>query len=101
MSAPRSRRPRQDEVIARIRQIAEAAGGTFEAVRRLGPAQAGLRDPPPGRGVLPRRDLHDDRAEALDEISRVLRITDDVLRHMAVRRTGRSSGPVEEPVPVS
>ena len=38
----------------------------------------------------------------LDEVTRVLRITDDVMRHMVVRRTGRSHGKqAEDQAPVS
>ena len=40
--------------------------------------------------------------ETLDEVTRVLRITDDVMRHMVVRRTGRSHGKqAEDQAPVS
>lgn len=39
--------------------------------------------------------------EALAEIERVLKITDEVLRHMATRQITRRTGPAEEPVPVA
>ena len=76
---------RQNEIITRTRELVERGGGTFE-----------------GHDVWGRRRLAyeiDHKAEGtyhlltftaepgtLDEISRVLKITDGVLRHLAVRR---------------
>jgi small subunit ribosomal protein S6 len=97
---PEADEARQEDVIARIRSIVEAAGGQLEAADSLGRQRLAyeilkrseafrwvvtLTAPPP----------------AVEEVDRVLRIHDDVLRHMIVRRTGRSTGPVEETVPVS
>jgi len=76
---------RQNEIVTRTRELVERGGGTFE-----------------GHDVWGRRRLAyeiDHKAEGtyhlltftaepgtLDEISRVLKITDGVLRHLAVRR---------------
>jgi small subunit ribosomal protein S6 len=100
MFGPEVEEPRQDEVVARVRQIAEGAGGHFEADDAWGRRKLAYEIAHQGEGVYHVLTFTT-TAEALDEISRVLRISDDVLRHMAVRRTGRSSGPVEEQVPVS
>ena len=86
---PELAQERQDEIIARTRELVEKAGGTWE-----------------GQDVWGRRRLayeirHKDeavyqvlfftsRAETLDEISRILRITDGVMRHGAFRRAKAS-----------
>ena len=80
---------RQDEIVTRTRELIEKAGGTWE-----------------GQDVWGRRRLayeiqHKEEAfyhvlfftcpaETLDEISRVLRITDGVTRHGAFRRAKAS-----------
>jgi small subunit ribosomal protein S6 len=97
---PEADEARQDDVIARIRQIVEAAGGSLEAADALGRQRLAYE-------ILKRSEAFrwvvtlTAPPSAVEEIDRVLRIHDDVLRHMVIRRTGRSSGPVEEPVPVS
>ncbi len=83
---------RQDEIIARIRELVEGAGGTWESIDAWG-----------------RRKLAyeiDHKADALywviafaatpaglAEISRVLRITEGVLRHMATIRPAPAPEP--------
>ena len=97
---PEADEARQEDVIARIRQIIEAAGGSLEAADALGRQRLAYE-------ILKRTEAFrwvvtlTAPASAIEEVDRVLRIHDDVLRHMIVRRTGRSSGPVEEAVPVS
>jgi small subunit ribosomal protein S6 len=97
---PEADEARQEDVIARIRQIIEAAGGQLEAADSLGRQRLAYE-------ILKRSEAFrwvvtlTAPAEAVQETDRVLRIHDDVLRHMITRRTGRSTGPVEETVPVS
>jgi small subunit ribosomal protein S6 len=97
---PEADEARQEDVIARIRQIVEAAGGQLEAADALGRQRLAYE-------ILKRSEAFrwvitlTAPAAAVEEVDRVLRIHDDVLRHMIVRRTGRSTGPVEETVPVS
>jgi small subunit ribosomal protein S6 len=97
---PEADEARQEDVIARIRQIVEAAGGQLEAADALGRQRLAYE-------ILKRTEAFrwvvtlTAPAAAVEEVDRVLRIHDDVLRHMIVRRTGRSTGPVEETVPVS
>jgi small subunit ribosomal protein S6 len=97
---PEADEARQDDVIARIRQIVEAGGGQLEAADALGRQRLAYEIKKRAEGFRWIVTLTAP-AETVAEIDRVLRIHDDVLRHMIVRRTGRSTGPVEEAVPVS
>ena len=100
MIAPEAEEPRQDEIIDRIRQIVEAGGGELEAVDALGRRKLAYEIDKHGEAYYHVVTFRAS-AETLDEVTRVLRITDDVLRHMAVRRSGRSHGPAAEEAPVS
>jgi small subunit ribosomal protein S6 len=100
MIDPEAEEARQDEIIDRIRQIVEGAGGTFEAVDALGRRKLAYEIDKKGEGSY-HVVTFSSTPEALDEVSRVLRITDDVMRHMAVRRSGRSHGEQAEELPVS
>ena len=97
---------RQSEIVARARELVERGGGVWQ-----------------GHEVWGRRKLAyeiDHKTEAsyhllhfdcdpptLDELARVLKITDGAIRHMAVRRraaertarAGRAPEPVGEPAP--
>jgi len=100
MFDPEVEEPRQDEIIARVRQIAEGAGGHFESADAWGRQKLAYEIDHKGeafRHVI----TFTTTPEALDEISRVLKITDGVMRHMAVRRSTRSTGPAEDVVPVA
>ena len=83
---------KQTEIVARVSTLVEQGGGTFE------------RHDPWGRRKLAYPiDKKEDgsyhlltfsaNAETLDEIGRVLKIDDDVMRHMATRRP--EGGPAE------
>ena len=80
---------RQDEVIARMRQIVEQGGGTFETVDAWGRLKLAYE-------IDHKTDAwyyvltFDCGAEALDEATRVLAITDDVMRYMAVNRVAQT-----------
>jgi small subunit ribosomal protein S6 len=91
---------RQDEIIDRIRQIVEGAGGTFEAVDAWGRRKLAYEIDKKTEAYY-HVVTFTSSGEALDEVTRVLGITDDVMRHMAVRRSTTSPGPVDEVVPVS
>src|SRR6478672_5523854 len=61
---------RQNEIVARVRENIESSGGTWGA-----------------HDVWGRRRLtYDAEPDALAEVSRVLKITDGVIRHLAVKR---------------
>ena len=88
---------RQSEIITRARELVEKRGGTWQS------------NEPWGRRKLAYEIRHKDEAfyhllhldcdaEALEELTRVLKITDGVVRHLAVRRPV-SSLPARESVP--
>jgi small subunit ribosomal protein S6 len=89
---------RQEEIVRRARELVEKRGGTWQ------------RHEPWGRRKLAYEIRHkgeafyhlvhvDCDAETLEELNRVLRITDDVVRHMAVRRPAAATPPPRETVP--
>jgi small subunit ribosomal protein S6 len=98
MLDPELAEERQNEIVARARELVERGGGTWQ-----------------GHEVWGRRKLAyeiDKKAEAyyhllhfdcdpgtLEELTRVLRITDGAMRHMAVRRAAarRVSTPADAP----
>jgi small subunit ribosomal protein S6 len=92
---------RQNEVIERARQIVEQGGGTFESVDAWGRLKLAYEIDHKGEAFYHIVNFTSS-TETLDEVTRVLRITDDVMRHMVVRRTGRSHGKqAEDQAPVS
>jgi small subunit ribosomal protein S6 len=92
---------RQNEVIERMRQIVEGGEGTFETVDAWGRLKLAYEIDHKGEAFYHIVNFTSS-AETLDEVTRVLRITDDVMRHMVVRRTGRSHGKqAEDQAPVS
>jgi small subunit ribosomal protein S6 len=92
---------RQNEVIERARQIVEQGGGTFESVDTWGRLKLAYEIDHKGEAFYYIVNFTSS-TETLDEVTRVLRITDDVIRHMVVRRTGRSHGKqAEDQAPVS
>jgi small subunit ribosomal protein S6 len=86
---------RQNEIVSRIRETVERSGGTWDRHDVWGRRKLAyeIAHKPDGFYHLL---LFASSAETLDEITRVLRITDGVLRHMAVRRLKTSAG---EPQP--
>src|SRR3954453_12965868 len=97
MFGPDVEETRQDEVIARTRQIAEAAGGTFQAADNWGRRKLAYEIRHQGEAIY-HVVTFQTTPEALAEIERVLKISDEVLRHMATRQLTRRTGPAEEPV---
>ena len=76
---------RQNEIITRTRELVESGGGTFESHDVWGRRRLAYEIDHKAEGTY---HLLTFTAEpgTLDEISRVLKITDGVLRHLAVRR---------------
>jgi small subunit ribosomal protein S6 len=82
---------RQAEIVGRVRELVEAGGGTWD-----------LHEPWGRRKLAYEIDHKADgsyhllqftcSSDTLDEISRVLRIEDDVMRHMATRRIQAGPG---------
>ena len=81
---------RQTEIVSRIRDTVERGGGTWERQDAWGRRKLAYEIRHKGEGTYHLL-LFTCEPETLDEISRVLRITDGVLRHLAVRRP-RASG---------
>jgi small subunit ribosomal protein S6 len=76
---------RQDEVVQRTRELVERSGGSWDLHDVWGRRKLAYEIQHKGDGNYHLLHFTCD-AETLDEISRVLRIDDAVLRHMATRR---------------
>jgi len=86
----------QAEVVARIRELVEKGGGTFARHDVWGKRKLAYEIDKKTDGNYHLL-LFSAPAETLDEISRVLKIDDNVMRHMATRRP---QGSPAEPLPV-
>lgn len=88
---------RQGEIIDRVRELIEKGGGTFESGDSWGRRKLAYEIDHKAEGVYHLLTFATEPA-VLDEISRVLRITDGVVRHMAVRRPKqRGAAPAAAP----
>jgi small subunit ribosomal protein S6 len=87
---------KQGEVVGRVRTLIEKGGGTVERHDAWGRRRLAYPIDKKEEGVYHLVSFTSG-AETLDELSRVLKIDDDVLRHMATRRP--EGGP-SEPVAV-
>jgi len=76
---------RQTEVVTRTRELAEKGGGSWDLHDVWGRRKLAYEIGHKGEGTYHLLQFTCD-AETLDEISRVLRIDDGVMRHMATRR---------------
>jgi small subunit ribosomal protein S6 len=81
---------RANEVIQRIRDSVEAAGGTWDGQEPWGRRRLAYEIAHKGEAVYHLL-LFTCPTETLDEITRVLKITDGVLRHGAYRRVQGST----------
>jgi small subunit ribosomal protein S6 len=78
---------RQAEVVARVRDLVGKGGGTFDRHDEWGRRKLAYEIGKKGDGFY--HLVHVSCApETLDEVSRVLKIDDGVMRHMATRRAG-------------
>ncbi|HEY7004315.1 MAG TPA: 30S ribosomal protein S6 [Gaiellaceae bacterium] len=76
---------RQNEIIARMRELIEQRGGTWVGQEPWGRRKLAYEIDKKSEGNY--QLLHfDSDADTLAEITRVLKITDGAMRHMAVRR---------------
>jgi small subunit ribosomal protein S6 len=87
---------RQNEIVTRTRELVERDGGTFESQDAWGRRRLAYEIDHKPEGAY---HLLTFSAEpgTLDEISRVLKITDGVMRHLAVRRPKAGAGPTAPP----
>ena len=84
---------RAGEILARTRELVEQGGGTFEAQEAWGRRRLTFEIDHKSEGVYHLLTFSCEPA-TLEEISRVLRISDDVMRHMATRRVAAPAAPV-------
>ena len=87
---------KQADVVARLRDMIEKGGGTFERHDVWGRRKLAYPIDKKEEGVYHLLSFTSS-PETLDELSRVLKIDDDVMRHMATRRP--AGGP-SEPIAV-
>jgi small subunit ribosomal protein S6 len=88
MLDPELAEERQNEIVARMRDLVEKRGGAWVGQETWGRRKLAYEIDRKGEGVY--HLLHFDcDAATLEEITRVLRITDGAMRHLAVRRTGK------------
>jgi len=87
---------RQNEIVTRTRELVEGGGGTFESHDVWGRRRLAYEIDHKAEGTY---HLLTFTAEpgTLDEISRVLKITDGVLRHLAVKRPKPGATPSGPP----
>ena len=88
---------KQSDVVGRLRALIEKGGGTFERHDAWGRRKLAYEIDHKSDGSYHLL-LFTSPTEALDEVGRVLKIDDTVMRHMATRRPQGSPG---EPVAVA
>jgi small subunit ribosomal protein S6 len=91
---------RQDEIIKRARELVEKAKGKWVGHNPWGRRRLAYEIDHKGEGAYHLLNF-DAEPETLAELSRILRITDGVMRHLAVRRIegGAPGPPPPEPEP--
>jgi len=89
---------RQEEIVARTRELIERGGGKWVRQDVWGRRRLAYEINHKGEGIYHLLQF-DVEPETLDELSRILRITDGVMRHMATRRIegSQTSAPPELP----
>jgi small subunit ribosomal protein S6 len=100
MLDPELAEERQLEIVTRMRELIERSGGTWSTHDSWGRRRLAYEIDKKNEGAYHLVTFQTEPA-ALDEASRVLRITDGVMRHLAVRRiegsrTGAPAPPREE-----
>ena len=96
---------RQDDLIARVRQLVETSGGTWRSHDAWGRRRLAYEIAKKQEGVY-HLVVFESSGETLNEITRVLKIDDVVMRHLATRhlegsstRAPRDETPVPAPAP--
>jgi small subunit ribosomal protein S6 len=89
---------RANEVIQRVRDAVEAAGGSWDGHEPWGRRRLAYEIQHKGEAIYHLL-LFSTTAETLAEIVRVLKITDGVMRHLAVNRV--AGGHIKAPAPIA
>ena len=96
---------RQDDLIARVRQLVETSGGTWRSHDAWGRRRLAYEIAKKQEGVYHLL-VFESSGETLNEITRVLKIDDAVMRHLATKhlegsstRAPRDETPVPAPAP--
>jgi small subunit ribosomal protein S6 len=99
---PEQAEAHQEELVTRVRALVEGGGGTWRSHDAWGRRRLAYEIGKKSEGVY-HLVVFESSAETLDEIVRVLKIDDVVLRHLATRHIegSRTSAPREEPVPAA
>jgi small subunit ribosomal protein S6 len=105
MLDPEGPEAHQDELIARVRELVEGGGGTWRSHDAWGRRRLAYEIAKKPEGIY-HLVVFDASAETLDEISRVLKIDDAVIRHLAVKHIegSRTTAPRDDtpaPAPVA
>ena len=105
MLDPEGAETHQDDLIKRVRDLVDRGGGTWRSHDAWGRRRLAYPIAKKNEGVY-HLVVFEASAETLDEISRVLKIDDAVLRHLATKHIegSRTSAPREEipaPAPVA
>jgi len=97
MLDPELAEERQDEILARTRELVEAGGGTWRSHDAWGRRRLAYEIGHKSEGVYHLVVFESD-APTLDEIARVLKIDDGVIRHLATRHLegSRTSAPRDD-----
>jgi len=98
MLDPEGAEAHQDDLIARVRDLVEKGGGTWRSHDAWGRRRLAYEIAKKPEGVY-HLIVFESGPETLDEISRVLKIDDAVLRHLATKHIegSRTSAPRDEP----
>jgi small subunit ribosomal protein S6 len=99
---PEQAEAHQEELVTRVRALVEGGGGTWRSHDAWGRRRLAYEIGKKSEGVY-HLVVFESSAETLDEIVRVLKIDDVVLRHLATRHIegSRTSAPREEPAPAA
>jgi small subunit ribosomal protein S6 len=102
MLDPERAEARQDEIVARARELVEKGGGTWRSHDPWGRRRLAYPIAHKEEGVY-HLVVFDAEPATLDEVSRVLKIDDAVLRHLATRHIAgsRTSAPRDDAAPVT
>jgi small subunit ribosomal protein S6 len=103
MLDPEGAEAHQDDVIARLRELVEKGGGTWRSHDAWGRRRLAYEIAKKPEGVY-HLVVFESSPETLDEISRVLKIDDVVMRHLATKHVegSRTSAPRDEtPAPAA